>query len=295
MSLKEQCFQPMYQTAREKNAEELKKLLAMANKMVDQNYLLYDCKVCHNIIDIDILEMTHLFTPVICPLTNWVMHMDETRYLWPCSGCTRSGVWLGFHELYCQCNIMRDCNPAIKMTKKPREYKEAYKHFSFHALCQNAISLLQSVAKQQGGHLFNLKEVLGDCMLELQDCDDILNLPKDDNCNHNMVMRKRMATQAELSLIQSAESPNRHALVSDGKVIAMAARMQLQPLKKSKQCSIIPSNKDTVKPSVRVSTKCATSKKINILSETVLGMVTTLESKKGQGGMKEALQKPKRH
>jgi len=63
----------------------------------------------------------------------------------------------------------------------PTEYKNAYEHYSFHALCQNAITLLQSVAKQWGGHLFNLKEVLGDHMLELQDCDNILNLPKEDN------------------------------------------------------------------------------------------------------------------
>ena len=101
-------------------------------------------------------------------------------------------------------------------------------------MCQNAIYLLQSVAKLQGGHLFNLKEVLGDHMLELQDCDDILNLPKDDDCNHNMVMRKRMAAQAKLSSIQSAESPNMHAadhkkalLVEDVEVITMTTRMQL--------------------------------------------------------------------
>ena len=48
-------------------------------------------------------------------------------------------------------------------------------------------------------------------MLEMQDCDDILNLPKDDDCNHNMVMRKRTAAQAELSLIQNAESSDTHA------------------------------------------------------------------------------------
>ena len=92
MSFKEQSFQSMYWTVRERNAEEHKKLLAMANKPVDQNYLSYDCKVCHNISNIDILEMVHLFRPVICPLTNWVMHMDQTGYLWPCSGCTHSGI-----------------------------------------------------------------------------------------------------------------------------------------------------------------------------------------------------------
>jgi len=43
-----------------------------------------------------------------------------------------------------------------------------------------------------------------------------------------------------------------------------------------------------------VPTKHATLKKIKIPSETVMGMVTMLESKKGQGEMKEALQKPKR-
>ena len=154
MSLKEQSFQSTYQTARERNAEEHKKLLAIANKPVDQKYLSYDCKVHHDISDIDILEMVHLFRPVICPLTNWVMHVDQTGYLWPCSGCTCSGVWLGFHKLYCQCNLMQDCNPAVKITKEPfmepcipTEYKKAYEHFSFHALCQNAISLLQSVTK----------------------------------------------------------------------------------------------------------------------------------------------------
>jgi len=110
------------------------------------------------------------------------MHMDKTGYLWPCSGCMHSGVWLGYHKIYCQHNIICDCNPSVKMTKEPfdepcipTEYKIAYKQYSFHALCQNAITLLQAVAKQQGGNLFNLKEVLGVCMLELQDCDNILN------------------------------------------------------------------------------------------------------------------------
>jgi len=51
MSLKQQSFKSTYQTVRERNAEEHKKLLAMANKLVDQNYLSYDCKVCHDIID----------------------------------------------------------------------------------------------------------------------------------------------------------------------------------------------------------------------------------------------------
>jgi len=50
---------------------------------------------------------------------------------------------------------MQDCNPAIKMTKEPfddpcipTEYEMAYEHYSFHALCQNAITLLQSVTKK---------------------------------------------------------------------------------------------------------------------------------------------------
>jgi len=98
MSLKEQSFKSTYQTPRERNAEEHKRLIDMANKPVDQNYLLYNCKVCCNIHNIDILEMVHMFRPVICPLTNWVMHMDKTGYLWPCSRCTHSGVWLGFQK-----------------------------------------------------------------------------------------------------------------------------------------------------------------------------------------------------
>jgi len=49
---------------------------------------------------------------------------------------------------------MQDCNLAIKMIKEvfkehciPTEYKKAYEHLPFHALCQKAISLLQSAAK----------------------------------------------------------------------------------------------------------------------------------------------------
>jgi len=118
MSLKEQSFKSMYQTPRERNAEEHKKLIKMANKPVDQNYLSYDCKVCQNVCNIDILEMVHLFRPVICPLTNQVMHMDKTGYLWPCSRCMHSGVWLGFHKMYYQCNIIHDCSPSIKMMKR---------------------------------------------------------------------------------------------------------------------------------------------------------------------------------
>jgi len=113
-------------------------------------------------------------------------------------------------------------------------------------------------------------------------------------------MRKRMAAQAELSSIQSAQSPNIHAsdnkktsLVGDVKVIVMAKRMQHQPPKKTKQCTIVLSDKDTIRPSVRVPTKCATLKKIKILSETLMGMVTMKESKKGKEGMKEANAKAK--
>jgi len=82
----------------------------------------------------------------------------------------------------------------------PTEYKNAYVHYLFHALCQNAITFLQVVAKKQGGNLFNLKEVMGDCMLELQDCDDILNLLVDEYCNQNMAMRKEW--QHKLNFLQ---------------------------------------------------------------------------------------------
>ena len=56
--------------------------------------------------------------------------------------------------------------------------------------------------------------------------------------------------------------------VGDAKVVATATKMHLQPPKKTKQCTIVPSDKDTIKLSVRVCTKCATSKKIKIPSET---------------------------
>jgi len=56
----------------------------------------------------------------------------------------------------------------------PTEYKDSYEHYSFHALCQNAITCLQIVAKNRM-KIFNLKEVLGDCMLGSPYCDYILS------------------------------------------------------------------------------------------------------------------------
>jgi len=82
------------------------------------HYLSYNSKICWHVCHIDISEKVCLFRSVICPLTDWVMCIDNTRYLWACSGCTHSSVWLGFHKMYCPSNIMHECNPAVKMTKE---------------------------------------------------------------------------------------------------------------------------------------------------------------------------------
>jgi len=129
--------------------------------------------------------------------------------------CRMHTFWClgGFSQNVLPANIMCDCNPATKMMKDPindpcipMEYKEAYEQFSFHALCQNAIIFLQVVTKIRWKS-FNLKEILGDHMLESQDCDDILSLPTNEYCNHSMSMRKRMAAQTKLPTIHNSEYP----------------------------------------------------------------------------------------
>jgi len=84
-------------------------------------------------------------------------------------------------------------------------YKNVYEKLSFHVFKHDAIVVLNIVAYKHGGNLFNLKEILGDCILENQDCDKIMNLSVTEFCSHNMSMRKRMATQAKLPTIPVSE------------------------------------------------------------------------------------------
>ncbi len=138
-------------------------------------------------------------------------------------------------------------------------------------------------------------------MLELQDCDDILNIPKDEYCNHNMAMRKRMAAQAELSSIQSSESPKMHEadnkkeLQVGNKNSCSYNKNATSTFQKTIQSTLVPADKDVIKPSVDVPTKCVTSKKIKIVTETDLAKVPMLEIEKDKGGTKETMQAPRRH
>jgi len=104
---------------RDKNASEHKTLIEVAKRPVDKHYLSFQVSRCRYISEIEIQEMVMMFRPVLCPLTNHVMHMDKTGYLWPCNGCTRSGVWLGYHEIFCPRNGSRECNRTYHLQKEP--------------------------------------------------------------------------------------------------------------------------------------------------------------------------------
>jgi len=152
-----------------------------------------------------------MFRPVLCPLTNHIMHMDKTGYLWPCNGCTHSGEWLGYHEIFCPRNVSRECNLAYRLQKEPydepyipKEYTIAYTMFNYHLLLDRAMEILHASFQERGRNLFSLKNILGDAFMEENDCNDVLNLPKDGVVNHNMSMRKRSANDSDDRVIDDA-------------------------------------------------------------------------------------------
>jgi len=95
-------FKSKYTCHRTISAEEHMILLKIARQPVQDIKLILEMNACWHILQIDILEMLHEFRPVICPLTECVMHMDKA---WPCSGCTKSRNWMPFHNIYCPSRI----------------------------------------------------------------------------------------------------------------------------------------------------------------------------------------------
>ena len=72
----------------------------LANLPVEDKYFRYPLQFCWPIMDITLSEILTWFHPVICPLTNRIMHMDKTGILWPCIGCTRPSSMS--HCMYCK-------------------------------------------------------------------------------------------------------------------------------------------------------------------------------------------------
>ncbi len=136
---------------REKNAAEHKTLIEVAKPPVNKHYLSFQVSHCHHISEIELQEMVLMFRPVLCPLTNHVMHMDKMGYLWPCNGCTQSGVWLGYHEIFCPRNASRECNQTYRLQKEPyddphipKEYTIAYSMFNYHLLVDHSMEILHA-------------------------------------------------------------------------------------------------------------------------------------------------------
>jgi len=77
-----------------------------------------------------------------------------------------------------------------------------------------------------------LQEILGDCVLEAQNCNGILSLPIGEYCNHNMSMRKSMAAQAKLPTSPKQEAnSNKESKKGKKKSIVPMTRMQLRSSK----------------------------------------------------------------
>jgi len=71
-----------------------------SNLPVEDKYFRYPLQFCQPIMDITLSKILTWFHPVICPLTNRIMHMDKTGFLWPCIGCTRPSSTS--HCMYCK-------------------------------------------------------------------------------------------------------------------------------------------------------------------------------------------------
>jgi len=54
------------------------------NLPVEDKYFRYPIQFCWYIMDITLSKILTWFHPVICPLSNKIMHMDKTGFLWSC-------------------------------------------------------------------------------------------------------------------------------------------------------------------------------------------------------------------
>jgi len=69
-----------------------------------------------------------------------------------------------------------------------------------------------------------LKEILGDCILEAHDCDDVISLPVS-----IMLMGRRMVAQAKLPTLPNSECPkNRKQIVMKSTREKVARRLMCQ-------------------------------------------------------------------
>jgi len=192
------------------------KLLEIARQPVDDSKLLLDVNVHWPILHIDLSEVIHEFQPVICPLTEHVMHMDKAGFLWPCGGCTNSGNCMAFHEIYCPCNIMHDCNPKITLKENlsnkvciPMEFQDAYEKFLYWELCKHSMSLFHATARNCGGKYFHLKSVLGDVMLLDEDCDEILCTSSHVRISDDSSLKKQTSTGASIEAMTTSSDDNK--------------------------------------------------------------------------------------
>jgi len=99
-------------------------------------------------------------------LTNRIMHMDKTGFLWPCIGCTRPSSTS--HCMYCKMsNHYGDPEFMLKIDPKdnpkiPLQYVTAYKDCNYLDLKRTASQLISMVTKSHGGIKFNIVTEYGE-------------------------------------------------------------------------------------------------------------------------------------
>jgi len=102
----------------------------------------------HHISEIDDTKICNFFRPIVCPLTDHVMHLDKSGFVWPCQGCTHPHCVGLDHAMYCQCSenfVINGYTPKDNPQDNPfvlMEYTMAY-YVKIHKNAKDIICLVK--------------------------------------------------------------------------------------------------------------------------------------------------------
>jgi len=185
----------------------------LANLPVEDKYFRYPLQFRQPIMDITLSKILTWFHPVICPLTNRIMHMDKTGFLWPCIGCTRPSSMS--HCMYCKMsNHYRDPEFMLKIDpeddpKIPLQYVTAYKDCNYLDLKRTASQLISMVTKSCGGITFDIVAEYGE-KISTDNVDQVITTDE---------LSQTYLSQDKLSQEHHNEDKDNNAIISNEPVV----------------------------------------------------------------------------
>jgi len=136
-------------------------MVVIANIPVDETiYQDITIDFRHHISEIEDTKIRNFFQPVVCPLTDRVMHLDKSGFLWPCQGCTRPDCVGLDHAIYCRRSDKFGINGYTPIDNPPddpsvpMEYIMAYCTLNYVKIRKNAEDIIRLVKDKHGGTVF---------------------------------------------------------------------------------------------------------------------------------------------